>query len=162
MTQLFILALASQGKSHSQAWCQQGRDAYSSTGWVPKITWPRLAPWDSDAKILHQRETAKLQTLILCITPLHNETKVKPLPDPVSCEWQIQYLKEVFRPQEEDAVHYSTAVFTSSSGREASPGPDLYLMPLSSNVHIKFVMFTSVTFTTTFGPWMLYSSGSCV
>ena len=37
----------------------------------------------------------------------------------------------------EDAVHYSRAVSGSSSERDASLGPDLYIMPHSRNVDVK-------------------------
>lgn len=55
-----------------------------------------------------------------------------------------------FGLQVKDTFHYATAVSGSSSERDASPGPDLYFMSLSSNVHVS-------CHAKPFGPGMFYS-----
>lgn len=113
----------------------------SSTGWraAPNhmVTPPTVGP---RCIILPLRETAKLSTLTPQSTLLSKQTQTKrggAIVGLTTLVVQTEYLKGITRFQVAGSFHYITAVPKVFFWRDAPPGPDLYLAPLSSNARIR-------------------------
>ena len=92
--------------------------------WIRKIPWRRK---QQPTPVFLPREFSGQRSLACYSSRGHTEL------DAI----ELVHMLSSFGLWVEDALHYSRAVSRSSSERDASPGPDLYIMPHSRNVDVK-------------------------